>query len=250
MTLVVRLRIQLADRPGSLADVARAIGDYGGNIAMIDVLQGVGGAIDEVTVELPDDVNLGELRKQVDRVDGAQVISHQRAGWMDPIVRVLKRLTDALDERGPTPPESIRRSVAELLTTPAVWVMRPDDAAAYEAARLALEQPGTAMVVRTTAKLPPLGETISGEACLLAVAVPAPADPWVVLVGRSLAQGFTPTESSRVEALTRLYSQLLSGAQMGRPSSGDEGMPTSSDQNSGAQNSGDQMLVRSNRLSH
>jgi hypothetical protein len=244
MTLVVRLRIQLADRPGSLADVARAIGDYGGNIAMIDVLQGVAGAVDEVTVELPEDVNLGELRKQIDRVDGAQVISHQRAGWMDPIVRVLKRLTDALDERGPGPPESMRRSVAELLTTPAVWVLRPAAAEEYEAARLALEQPGTAMVVRTTEKLPPLGETISGEACLLAVAVPSPADPWVVLVGRSLAQGFTPTESSRVEALTRLYSPLLSGATMGTPPEPGDGAEPA------GQNSGDQMLVRSNRLSH
>ena len=92
MSLVVRLRIELADRPGSLADVAAVIGGHGGNITSIDAFDAAGGrAIDEITVEVPDDLDLGALRGQIAAAADARVLSHQRAGVVDPIVRVLRR---------------------------------------------------------------------------------------------------------------------------------------------------------------
>lgn len=206
----MRLRVELADKPGSLAGVAAVLGAYSGNIVAIDVLQSQGETVvDEITVEVPDSVNLTELRKLIATRSDAHVLSYQLASPIDPVVRVLRRLTDIfdglpLDEDGP-----LRRAVADLCSTPAVWVMSPEEASAYEAARVALRQPGAAVVLRTTEKLPALGESIRGEATLLAVASPGDPCRRVVLVGRALSQGFTPTESSRVEALVALHAKLL-----------------------------------------
>ena len=98
MSLVVRLRIELADRPGSLADVAAVIGAQGGNILSIDAFDAADGrAVDEITVEVPDDLDLAVLRSQIAAATDAQVLSHQRARVVDPIVRVLRRAAEALD---------------------------------------------------------------------------------------------------------------------------------------------------------
>ena len=209
MSLVVRLRIELADRPGSLADVAAVIGGHGGNITSIDAFDAAGGrAIDEITVEVPDDLDLGALRGQIAAAADARVLSHQRAGVVDPIVRVLRRAAEAVDRAADDPAEALRGAVADLCATPAAWVLDPDDAAAYDAGREALAHPGRAVIGHTAAELPPLGETVTGEASIVAVALPAAERPPVVMVARSIGQGFTPTEAERVEALVALHARL------------------------------------------
>lgn len=207
---VVRLRIELADTPGSLAGVAALFGSYEGNIVGIDVLPGEDGqVIDEITVELPDAVDLGELRRMITVRSDARVLSYQLASPLDPLARVLRRLADVLDT--PDQPEAqLRRAVADLCSTPAVWVMTASEASGYEAGRAAMRQPGAAVVLRTSEKLPPLGESIRGDAVLLAIAPPEGLP--VVLVGRAAVQGFTPTEASRVEALVALFAKLMSAA--------------------------------------
>ena len=205
---VVRLRIELADTPGSLAEVAAFLGAYDGNIVGIDVLPGEEGkVVDEITIELPDAVDLGELRRILPIRCDARVLSYLLASPVDPLSRVLRRLAEAMDATA-DPELQLRRAVAELCSTPAVWLMSPVDASAYEAGRAALRQPGAAVVLRTKEKLPALGETIRGEAALLAITT-GEALP-VLLVGRSVEQGFTPTEASRVEALAALFAKLMS----------------------------------------
>ena len=139
MSLVVRLRIELADRPGSLADVAAVIGAQGGNILSIDAFDAPDGrAVDEITVEVPDDLDLAVLRSQIAAAADAHVLSHQRALVVDPIVRVLRRAAEAVDRAGDDQADGLRDAVADLCATPAAWILDRDEAAAYEAGREAL----------------------------------------------------------------------------------------------------------------
>ena len=220
MSLVVRLRIDLADRPGSLADVAAVIGAHGGNITSIDMLSAERGrVVDEITVEVPDQLDLTVLRIQIAGTADARVLSHQRAGVVDPIVRVLRRAAEAVDRVTEDPAEALRRAVADLCATPAAWILEAQDASAYEAGSEALAHPGHAIIGHTAAKLPPLGETVTGEASIVAVAVAGVYGPAVVLVARSLGQGFTPTEADRIEALVALHARLVGLV----PAGGDRG---------------------------
>jgi acetolactate synthase small subunit len=206
---VVRLRIEFADRPGSLADVAAVIGAHGGNITAIDVLDAEHErVIDEITVEIPDELDLAVLRSQITAVADARVLSHQRAGVVDPIVRVLRRAAEAVDRMPSDRAEALREAVADLCATPAAWILDVDDAAAYEAGREALAHPGSAVIGQTAERLPPLGETVTGDASVVAVAIASGTGPVVILVARSIGQGFTPTEGDRIEALVALHARL------------------------------------------
>src|SRR5258708_40083614 len=78
VTTVVRLRVEIDDTPGSLAEVAGVLADHGGNITAIDVHQdGRLSAVDEMTVEFPDQVDLTLVRTEVARRTRARVVSHQ-----------------------------------------------------------------------------------------------------------------------------------------------------------------------------
>lgn len=68
------IRVWLDDRPGSLAAVAGQIGDGGGDVVGIDVLERGGGrVIDEFVVELPDTDSLQRVVSAVDSLAGVDV---------------------------------------------------------------------------------------------------------------------------------------------------------------------------------
>lgn len=68
------VRIWVPDRPGVLGAVATGIGTIGGNLIGLEVLEREGGvAVDELTVELPDDELVDEMCRQIQRVEGAGV---------------------------------------------------------------------------------------------------------------------------------------------------------------------------------
>ncbi|GAC1528659.1 MAG: hypothetical protein NVS3B12_00940 [Acidimicrobiales bacterium] len=205
MASLVRMRIELADAPGGLAQVAAAIGRYEGNITGIDVQQGDDDvAIDELTIEFGDDVDLFAVRREIASTAAARVISHQRASRSDPVAKMIRDLSAALIAPPEQRPEELRRQLAQLCGTPAAWLLTPVDASSFEVARLAADTPGTAYVGRSTVALPSLGETIPGESSLLAIAF----ESQVVLVARSITQRFTSTEADRVEALVEFHTRL------------------------------------------
>jgi len=210
MGLLVRLRIELADSPGSLARVAGIIASHGGNIAAVDVQHGsTSSAVDDVTVEFPGRADLAGLRRDLAEGGVARVLSHQTARPADPVVQVLKRLAHVLAVPSHDREEELRRGIAELCASPAVWVASADEAAVYEAGRLALELRGEATLTRASVVPAVLAETIGGDGWLLAVADLRRADGRrVVFVARPLTQDFTATEVSRIEALMALYGQL------------------------------------------
>jgi hypothetical protein len=126
------------------------------------------------------------------------------------LLRVLRRVGRLLSE----PREDgdgdieLRRAIADLCATPAVWISAGAEAAAYAAGRQARLARGEAVLMQTEEPLPPLAETVSGAAWILAIAEPASASKErVVFVVRPLTKPFTTTEVSRVEALIALYDQ-------------------------------------------
>jgi hypothetical protein len=73
MTLL-RVRIRLPDRPGSLGTVARTLGAAGADIVQVVVLERTGGrAVDDVTVMWPDGVSLDVLCDALCSVRGVAV---------------------------------------------------------------------------------------------------------------------------------------------------------------------------------
>jgi hypothetical protein len=207
---LVRLRIELDDRPGSLAGVAGAIAARDGNITAIDVLEAdAGRVVDEITVDVPDDLDMASLRSEIAGVRDARVVSHQRTELVDPIVRMLRRLTAAVERLPHGPAEELSQGIADLCETPAVVVLDNGVAAGYKVGRLALDDPGRAVMARTAEELPSFGETMAGEVTVVAVATTISGAPVVAMVARPVAQGFTPTECHRIEALVVLHERLV-----------------------------------------
>jgi hypothetical protein len=74
MTRHVILRVWVADRPGSLGQLASRIGELGGDLVGIDILERDGArAVDELTVELPEGVDPDALVDAVSALDGVEV---------------------------------------------------------------------------------------------------------------------------------------------------------------------------------
>ena len=210
MSVLVRLRLELADSPGSLAQVAAIIGEHGGNITAIDVQEGSpASAIDEVTVEFQEESDLQILRGHLSESGAATVVSHQTANRADLVVRTLQRLTDVLAASAEERDEELRRGVAELCSSPVVWISTPADATVYGAGKLAIERESEPVLVRSDEPLPAVAGTITGTAWLLAVANGVSGSRQrVVFVARPDSQEFTTTEISRVEALVALHRRI------------------------------------------
>jgi hypothetical protein len=76
--VLVRLRISVPDRPGSLGRVTSAIGSAGGDIAKVDVLESEAGrALDDVFVTVRDAAHLGRLTGTVGALAGVVIVGVQ-----------------------------------------------------------------------------------------------------------------------------------------------------------------------------
>jgi hypothetical protein len=210
MSQLVRLRVELADSPGSLATVAGVIARHGGNITAVDVQRSLPTtAVDEIVVDFPDDVELAQLRRAIADSGAATLLSHQSARRVDPVVQLLQRAVEVLRAPALAPEEALTAAVAELCSSPAVWVSTAGDADQYETGRFALKEHG-AVTIRSRDVPPPLrGALPEGEVWLLAVPdLDLDGQPRVIFVARPLDLAFTATEISRIEALTLLYDEL------------------------------------------
>ncbi|MGO8875621.1 MAG: hypothetical protein ACLQNG_07640 [Acidimicrobiales bacterium] len=74
MTRYVVVRVWLADRPGSLGQLASRIGEVGGDLVGIDILERDGArAVDELTVELPEGLSPESLADALSQLPGVEV---------------------------------------------------------------------------------------------------------------------------------------------------------------------------------
>ena len=72
----VRLRVEVQNRPGSLGRLATAIGDAGGNVGALDLVEVTGSCVvRDITVFAIDDAHVARIREAVESVDGVAVRS-------------------------------------------------------------------------------------------------------------------------------------------------------------------------------
>jgi hypothetical protein len=99
--MLLRVRITLPDRPGSLAQVTRVLGEAGADITQVTVLdRGEGRAVDDITVFCPDDTPKETLVKGLHGVDGVAVDgvwTTREAPGTYPELEILKYITTAGD---------------------------------------------------------------------------------------------------------------------------------------------------------
>jgi hypothetical protein len=204
-----RVRIELPDRPGALAQLTAAIAAHGGNVVAVDIHElDAETAVDEILLETVDPWDAGRLAAGLE-ASGARLISWAPAvGWKDPVVRSLRW---AAAIASATPQESeleLGRAVGEVANATAAWVCDAEAAMAYEVGREAMER-GQAVVGRTD-YLPSgvdLGEP--GEMCILAVPDGDLLARVVAFAVRPVGQQFTASEIARIEALLLLYRTLV-----------------------------------------
>ena len=196
MSYRARLRVELPDRPGSLAKVAAVIGQHGANVVGVDVQEvDLYSAVDELVVDVPDDVDVAALRAGLVAAGAGVLVSHQSGIQdVDPVLRSL-RWGCAIVAAGPAgADDELTRAVSEVCVSSTAWVVDAHDAEEHEAGRMALARGG------------PVSLRVSSPEDCWVLAVPdarlAPAR--VAFVVRPLAERFTATEIARVEALLAL----------------------------------------------
>lgn len=123
------MRIWLADRPGALGEVASTIGQEGGDLVGIDILErGDGRVIDELTIEVADDDAVPSLLKAVANIDGVDVedIRSVIAGLPHPLIDPLEVAANVL--HGQNVDELFSAFVSGVGTTFSAWaaVVDPD----------------------------------------------------------------------------------------------------------------------------
>jgi predicted amino acid-binding ACT domain protein len=208
MGVLVRMRIALADRPGSLARMATIVAEHGGNITSIDVHRcGVVTAMNEMVVEFPLRHDLSALRNELTASGVATLLSHEEGEATDPVIEATRRAGDMLDALGEDPDAVLCRTVGDLCATPVVWVCPTADAVRWEAGRFARERGGP--IALWTSTLPEhLAGQLPDEVWLLAVP-----GPGTVVGGRMVFVAreaeFTATEIARIEALMQLNDRVV-----------------------------------------
>ena len=185
------------------------IGSHGGNITAIDVQRsGEKQVVDELAVEFSATVDIGELRREISDRTGATLISHQTTVPIDPVLRVVRQLGNALGDPPAERADRLCHRIAELLGTPATWVLDRDVAAGYVAGRAALDSPGVGCVRRSTEELPSPTETLGEDVAVLAIALREGTEVVTILAARDSVQGFNATEVTRVEAMVEFHQRL------------------------------------------
>ncbi|MBI2167880.1 MAG: NAD-dependent malic enzyme [Actinobacteria bacterium] len=72
----VRIRVRVADSPGALGSMATAIGEAGGNIRAIDIVESSGGfVVEDLAVDLRDEDHAQEVRTALAGVGGVEVLA-------------------------------------------------------------------------------------------------------------------------------------------------------------------------------
>ncbi|MDQ2729282.1 MAG: ACT domain-containing protein, partial [Actinomycetota bacterium] len=201
MRTMVGLRVALSDQPGALMRLAATIAEHGGNIISIDVHQsGTNAAVDDLTIDFPDDGDLDRLRTALQDNGAGSVLSHWNTQLGDPVVSALGYVAELVAQPPDPADDGLARAVGKLCGSPVAWVSSTADAVGNEAGRFAMERRG-AIALRTTELPDRRSDWLPGEVWLLAVPDGGTGLVGrVVFVARALTQEFTTTEIARVEA--------------------------------------------------
>lgn len=207
-----RIRIELPDRPGALANVASIIANQGGNVVSVDI-HDIGGqhAVDEIVVMLPMDWQSNQLADELAKYDAGTLVSSTSAVvGSDSVVRALRWAASLVRSGAMDGGLELARAIAELCSSSVAWIATAEQAAAHPTGTRALEH--GAPVTELAAPPPPMADGLPSPAWLLAV----PDDPVmpqrVAFVGRPASLCFTHSEIARVEALLLLVREMSAAA--------------------------------------
>ncbi|MFI6735523.1 ACT domain-containing protein [Nonomuraea sp. NPDC050451] len=99
--MLLRVRVALPDKPGSLAQVTRALGASGADITQVTVLdRGAGTAVDDITIFCAESTPRQSLVKSLETVEGVAVEgiwTTREAPGTYPELEILKYITTAGD---------------------------------------------------------------------------------------------------------------------------------------------------------
>jgi hypothetical protein len=99
--MLLRVRVALPDRPGSLAQVTKVLGAAGADITQVTVLdRGAGAALDDITIFCPDGTPRQSLVKSLEGVPDVKVEgiwTTREAPGTYPELEILKYITTAGD---------------------------------------------------------------------------------------------------------------------------------------------------------
>lgn len=131
--MLLRVRVGLPDRPGSLGQVARTLGVAGADIVQVVVLERTGGrAIDDFTVVWPGGAGVERLRAGLSAMPGVRVdgiwraIGAPVAGGFDAelLTQVAANPAEGLATLVDAVPALLAADWAMALTVPADWAVR------------------------------------------------------------------------------------------------------------------------------
>lgn len=131
--MLLRVRVALPDRPGSLGQVARTLGVAGADIVQVVVLERLGGrAIDDFTVVWPGGAGVERLRAGLGAMPGVRIdgiwraIGAPVAGGFDAelLTQVAANPTDGLATLVDAVPALLAADWAMALTVPTDWAVR------------------------------------------------------------------------------------------------------------------------------
>ncbi|MFK4034940.1 ACT domain-containing protein [Nonomuraea wenchangensis] len=99
--MLLRVRVRLPDKPGSLAQVTRVLGAAGADITQVIVLdRGAGTALDDLTIFCPESTSRQDLVSSLEGVEGVAVEAiwtTREAPGTYPELEILKYITTAGD---------------------------------------------------------------------------------------------------------------------------------------------------------
>ena len=193
-----RLRIELQDRPGALAQVTAAIATSDANITSIDVHEVDGDtAVDEILVEVSEGWTPAPVAAALAAGRAGTLLSSRRVTQTyDAVTSALRSVASMVDAETTLTDAATRAALLAMANGSSARLLDVDAAAAEAAARMALER-RTSIVARD--------DDATGTHGWVLAALDVTSDPTMVaLVTRPLNVRFSATEVSRVEALLRL----------------------------------------------
>jgi hypothetical protein len=200
----VRLRVELADRPGVFAGATSALAALGVDLLAVDVLEENGPTVvDELVVRLPPDVAVQDVEDAL-RVAGAvDVLSAGTGGPLqDPVVRAINDSLTVLTQ--PWDADAKGRALARIAYADVGALVDSGEAARFPLARRAIET-GIPASGRAGPDASPLAVPAGW---VLWVAQEGPDPAFLAVVARRLNVRFSAAEAARLRAFATLLATV------------------------------------------
>jgi hypothetical protein len=205
-----RIRVELADAPGTLARVAAVTASFAANIVSVDIheLDGVS-VVDELVIEAPADFDFDALGESLERRAGATLLSCQQCDdELDPVTDALKQASAIIAALPEQMDDELNRAIARTCVCSHNWTCGVDDARMVPAGLMALERE-RAVIHRSDLQATGISSEPPSRVWLLAVPYGVGTEDRVAFVARPLSLRFSASEIARVEALVSLRDRIV-----------------------------------------